>query len=518
MRQSTRVNIVSAREAAEMIGNGSTIGLTGAGGGLLEPDHIYQAIEARFLETGAPNNIAIVHALGFGDRKRKGLNRFAHEGLTKRVIGGHWGWTPTMQQLAVDEKIEAYSLPAGIISSLYREIGAGRPGVISHVGLGTFVDPRLQGGACNASASEPLVKILELDGREYLHYKAFPIDVAIITGSYADEFGNISLEDEPVDLDTYSLAMAARNSGGIVIAQVREIVRRGSIDPRKVTVPALMVDAVVVNPDQQQTYRSRYEPAVSGQKRALFPGVTTAGTSDVKHLIAARASRELMDGAVINFGFGTATTLAAQLSEQNRLDDYRITIEHGIHGGHMVDGDLFGVTVNPDALLNMNEQFDFYSGGGLELAIMGMAELDGHGNVNVSHLGGRVNGPGGFIDIVQNVKKLVFCGSFDAKGTQLEIGDGRLAIKTHGSLSKLRENVERITFSGHYSRLSGQDVIYITERAVFRLVEDGVELVEIAPGVDLQADILDRMGFAPIVRNPVLMDATLFQSRVSESA
>lgn len=511
-RPSINVEILTAEDAAKLIRDGDTVGLTGAGGGLLEADVVNAAIEARFLATGSPNRLTAIHALGFGDRKERGQNRFAHEGMVKRLIAGNWAMSPAMQALAAAEKIEAYSLPAGAISNLFREIGAGRPGFITNVGIGTFVDPRDGGGSFNRSAKDRLVELIEIGGKEYLRYLPFPIDIAIVRGTYADAHGNISLEEEPVDLDTYYLALAARNSAGRVIAQVREVVPAGSLLPRNVTVPAALVDAVVIAPGQTQTYRSpNYEPSIAGVRRALRPNLSTDGTPALKRVIANRALREIRPGDVLNFGYGTATSIATLISERDEVEKYRITIEQGIHGGHIMDGDFFGITINPVAIRSMNEQFDFYSGGGLDLALMGMAELDSSGNVNVSHLGGKANGPGGFIDIVQNARRIVYCGHFEG-GAQIKVEDGRLALLEAGTYPKIVKRVEAVTFNGDYARSKGQEVIYVTERAVFRLAHDGVELIEFAPGIDLDADILGRMQFRPIVRNPKTMDPSLFKT------
>jgi acyl CoA:acetate/3-ketoacid CoA transferase len=485
--------------AAAMIRSGQTVAITGSGGGLVEPDAVFEAIERRFLASGEPADLKLVHALGLGDRAQRGTNRFAHEGMVRCVIGGHWTWSPPMQELARRNAIEAYSLPGGAITHLLREIGAGRPGLITHVGLGTFADPRLRGGRVNDAAKEDVVELLTLDGREYLRYKPFRVDVAIVRGTYADAVGNISLADEPADLDVRSVALAAHNSGGIVIAQVRETVPVGTLPPRSVAIPGALVDAVVVVPEQKQTYRNAFDPSfVSHEGKS---SKRAAEGDPIKWIIARRAALELEAGATLNFGFGASALVATLISERGERDLYWTTIEQGIHGGDMLDDDLFGIAHHPLAIVDTNIQFDFYSGGGLDIAFLGMAEMDAAGNVNVSRLNGVVNGPGGFVDITQNAKKVVFCGTFDAKQSDVRIVDGKLEVRGHGRIKKLVHEVAEVTFSGEQARRRGQKVFYVTERATFRLCEDGVELVEVAPGVDIERDVLAQMEFKPVIRN-----------------
>lgn len=494
-----REKFLSVAAAADLVKSGATVAVTGSGGGLVEPDAVFEALENRFLKTAEPAGLTLIHALGLGDRDRRGTNRFAHDGMVRRVIGGHWTWSPRMQALARENRVEAYALPSGAISHLFREIGARRPGLITHVGLGTFVDPRLQGGRMNAAAREDIVEIVTLDGREYLRYKPMRIDVGIVRGTYADAAGNISLADEPANLDAYAVALAAHNSGGIVIAQVRERVDRGALAPRSITIPGVLVDAVVVVPEQAQTYRAGFDASLVGQG-GVNPRVPAA-SDPVKRVIARRAALELTPGATLNFGYGVSAQVATMIAERGERQNYWMTIEQGIHGGDMLDDDLFGMAHHPDAIIDSTSQFDFYSGGGLDMAFLGMAEMDAAGNVNVSSLNGNVNGPGGFIDITQNASEVVFCGTFDAKGAEIAIADGELRIHRNGRIPKLVRSVAQVTFSGSEAKRRGQRVLYVTERATFSLTDDGVELIEVAPGVDVQRDVLERMEFAPIVRN-----------------
>ncbi|RYF31875.1 MAG: acyl CoA:acetate/3-ketoacid CoA transferase [Comamonadaceae bacterium] len=490
---------MSAAQAAELIKDGATVAVTGSGGGLVEPDAIFEAVERRFKSGKGASNLTLVHSLGLGDRNERGTNRFAHDGMVRRVIGGHWTWSPKMQALARDNRLEAYALPGGVIAHLFREIGAGRPGLITHVGLGTFVDPRLGGGRMNDAAKDDLVELLQLDGKEYLRYKPFPVDIGIIRGSFADAAGNISLEEEPADLDAYAVALAAHNSGGKVIAQVREVVPVGKLGPRTVAIPGALVDAVVVVPEQMQTYRGGFDPSLVGRGGEFL---TPAPSSDpLKRIIARRAALELRPGASLNFGFGASALVASLIAERDHTSDYWLTIEQGIHGGHMIADDLFGMAHHPSVIIDSPSQFDFYSGGGLDMAFLGMAEMDGAGNVNVSKLDGNVNGPGGFIDISQNAKTVVFCGTFDAKGSQIKVAGGQVEVQQPGRVRKLVEAVAHITFSGKEAMRRGQRVLYVTERATFELTPEGVELIELAPGVDLHRDVLTHMGFSPLVRN-----------------
>lgn len=508
-----RNKIMAVSAASALVPDGCAVCVTGGGGGLVEPDTLLAAIERRFLETGHPRDLTLIHALGLGDRDRRGVNRFAHPGMVRRVIGGHWVWSPRMQRMARSEEIEAYVLPAGVITQLMREIGAGRPGLITHVGLGTFVDPRIEGGKLNASAVEDLVERIEIDGRPLLRYRPFPVGAACLRASFADRDGNLCFDEEGATLDALSLALAAHNSGGKVLAQVRKEVERGAIPARAVRVPGALVDAVVVDPAQTQSYAPAADPAMSGAFPALGsePRCPEPGPLDARQLIARRAARELRRDVVLNYGFGIPDAVAKLVALRGEVEDYYQTIEHGTFGGELLDGALFGFARNPRAMIDSPSQFDFYSGGGLDLAFLGMGEVDRDGNVNVSKLQGVPVGPGGFIDIAQNAAKVVFCGTFEAKGSRLETGRGRLRVTRYGDVRKFVGNVAQITFSGREAIRSGQEVLYVTERAVLRLSPAGPVLEEVAPGIDIRADVLERMGFLPLMpREPGLMDPAIF--------
>ncbi len=492
------VERLSPEDIAARVFDGATLALTGSGI-FLEADELFAGIERRFLQTGAPRGLTLVHALGIGDGADSGLSRFAHEGLVKRVIGGHWSWSPRMQKLARDNLIEAYAFPGGEISNLLREIGAGRPGLITRIGLGAFTDPRKQGGRCNAVAKDDLVELLTLDGREYLRYKPLKIDFGFIRATESDQRGNLTFHREPADLDAHAVALAAHNCGGQVFAQVESFRERRGLHARLVRVPGVLVDAVAVTPHARKTYLPVHDPAISGEIPLVDGESQLEMPIGLRRIIAERALVELEGARSVNFGFGIPGGIPALAISEGRAN-YWGTVEQGVHNGEMLDGPMFGAARHPDAIVASNEQFDFYSGGGIDTAFLGMGEMDGAGDVNVSMIGGRLVGPGGFIDITQTARKVVFCGAFEAKGLEVEKVDGRLRIIKPGERPKLVGAVDHVTFSGAQARANGQSVLYITERAVFRLDPDGVALIEVAPGLDVKRDVLDRMLFSPRVR------------------
>ncbi|MEY8876404.1 MAG: acyl CoA:acetate/3-ketoacid CoA transferase [Leptothrix sp. (in: b-proteobacteria)] len=513
--KSMQSKFVSADAAAALIPDGATVALMGGGGGLMEATTLFQAVERRFLASQAPRDLTVVHALGIGDKQSRGMNCFAYEGLVKRVIGGHWVWSPRMQQLALANKIEAYILPGGVSSQLFREIGGGRPGLITHVGLGTVCDPRFGGGRMNEAARDDLAEVIRLDGREYLRYKPYPVHVALVRASSADEDGNISFEHEAANLDAQSIALAARTSGGKVIVQVKERLPRGSLKAREVRIPSAWVDAIVVDPEQRTSYDIPFDASLSGEltgEARFADQPAELREFDERQAVARRAACELFEGAVVNYGVGIPDAVAKLVVQRGELDCIYQTIEHGTYGGSLLDGVLFGYARNATAMLDAPTQFDFYAGGGLDLAFLGFGEMDADGNVNVSRLGGLTVGPGGFIDIAQNARTVVFCGTFAAKGVQLATGDGELRVLRQGGVHKLVKAVDQITFSGPQALKRGQRVLYLTERASFRLTADGVELFELAPGIDLQRDVLAQMDFTPrLAPDLAVMPASHFQ-------
>lgn len=492
--------LVSARDAVQLIRDGDTVA-TGGFVGIGFAENLAVALETRFLEQASPRDLTLVYAAGQGDGKTRGLNHFGHDGLVARVIGGHWGLVPALQKLAVENRIEAWNLPQGVITHLFRDIAAGKPGHLSRVGLGTFVDPRHGGGALNARSTFERVRLMPIDGEDYLFYKAFPIDVALIRATTADPEGNLTMEREALTLEALSLAMAARNSGGIVIAQVERLADSHSLPPRQVKIPGVLVDCVVLaeKPEYHpQTFAEQYSPAFAGELRVPAASVTPMPMSARKQ-IARRAALELRPNAVVNLGIGMPEGVAQVAAEEKVIDLITLTTEPGTIGGIPAGGLNFGAAVNPQAVIDQPYQFDFYDGGGLDLAFLGLAQVDAEGNLNVSRFGSRLAGAGGFINISQNAKRLVFVGSF-------------LAGEGNNAKTKFVPEVEHRTFSGREAWRRGQPVLYVTERAVFRLHERGIELIEIAPGLDLERDVLRHMGFAPIIeRPPALMDAALFR-------
>ncbi len=507
-----RNKIVSAHDAVAVIRPGDTLATSGFVG-IGTPDELLAALSARFVETGEPRNLTLVFAAGQGDGKERGLNRLGHDGLLKRVIGGHWGLIPKVGQLALENRIEAYNLPQGCISHLYRDIAAGKPGLISKVGLGTFVDPRLGGGKINAVTTEDIVRVMEIDGQEWLFYKAFRIDVAFIRGTTADTHGNITMEREALTLDNLAMAMAARNSGGVVIAQVERIAKAGSLHPRLVKVPGTLVDCVVVaEPEHhRQTYATAYSPAFSGEIQVPLDGLRPLPL-DERKIIARRCAMELPVEGVVNLGIGMPEGVASVANEERVLDLITLTAEPGVVGGVPAGGLDFGAAYNVEAVIDQNQQFDFYDGGGLDLAVLGMAECDAAGNINVSRFGPRLAGAGGFINISQNARKLIFAGTFTAGGLEIEARDGTLRIVQEGRARKFRASVEQITFAGQRAATLGQSVLYVTERCVFELTAQGLRLAEVAPGIDIAREILAQMDFAPIVDQPAAMTAALFDT------
>jgi propionate CoA-transferase len=497
--------------AAGLILDGDTLAVGGFVG-MSVPEELLTALARRFQETGHPRDLTLVFAAGQGDGDVRGLNHLAQDGLIRCAIGSHWGLVPALGRLATSGAIEAYCLPLGVMSHLYRETAARRPGLISRVGLGTFIDPRLDGGRLNPASTDEVVRLIELDGEEFLFYPSRPIDVAFVRGTTADLEGNVTMEREAATLDSLSIAQATKASGGIVIVQVERTTTHHLLPPTDVRIPGVFVDAVVIAADgasHMQTFGEYYNPAYVGKVYMSVEPIGTGGL-DVRKVVARRAATLLKQGAVVNVGIGIPEGVVAVAREEGILDQIELTVEAGPIGGVPAAGLSFGAAANAQAIIDMPYQFDFYDGMGLDQAFLGMAQLDRHGDVNVSRFGGRLAGAGGFINISQAARSTIFLGTF-AAGGEIEVGDGRLRVVREGTVPKLVHEVEHVTFSGRRASATGRDVLYITERCVLRLGEQGLEIVELAPGLDLERDVLAVMGFRPVIAPDLRdMDPALF--------
>jgi propionate CoA-transferase len=506
--------IVSSDEAVAVIRDGDTIVVQGFVG-IGVPDELILALERRFLATGHPRDLTLLFAAAPGDGKELGINRLAHDGLLKRVIGSHYALVPKIAKMALQNKFEAYNLPLGAICHLFRDIGAHRPGHFSKVGLHTFVDPRLGGGKLNEITREDLVELHEIHGEQWLFFKRIPINVALFRGTTADTDGNVTMEREALPLDGLSIATAARNCGGLGIVQVERVAASDSLNPREVAVPGVLVDCVVAADlkNHRQTYSVDYNHAYSGRQRVPLGHVPRMELGERK-IIGRRCAFELPLGGVINLGIGMPESLAAVAAEENVLKLVTLTAEPGVIGGIPQGGLNFGACLNPSAIIQQNQQFDFYDGGGLDMACLGMAQADQAGNVNVSLFGNRLAGSGGFINISQNAKKVLFAGTFTTGGLHVSIEDGNLKILREGKSRKFLRHVEQITYSGAFGSETKQPAYYVTERCVFKLTVDGLELIEFAPGIDIERDIIAHMDFRPIVNRPTVMDSRIFQPSI----
>lgn len=508
------VKFITSKEAAEIIKDGSTIAVGGfIGTGVAE--EIHESIGQYFKETGHPRNLTLIYAAGIGDGKDRGLNHYAQKGLLKRVIGGHWGLAPMLQPQVAANEIEAYNFPQGVLSQMFRDIASHKPFHISRVGLGTFVDPDFQGGKLNKITTEDLVEKKNFDGKDYLVYKLVKPDFAILRGTYADENGNISFEDEPLTLESTSIAIATHNAGGKVIVQVKNKVSKGSLDPKSIKIPGLLVDYVVEVSDE-----SKHMQTFATQFNSEFVKANVIKESESENIplnqrkiIARRCALFLNDtDRIVNYGIGMPETISLVLKEEGINEKFTPTVEPGSFGGVPQGGLDFGCSVAPESVIDQCYMFDFYDGGGIDIAFLGLAECDKQGNINVSKFGPKIAGAGGFINITQNTNRVIFCGTFTAGGLKISVEDGKLNIVQEGKSKKFVEAVEQITFSGKTAISNEQTVYYVTERAVFKLTAEGVTLIEYAKGMDIEKDILAHMSFKPHISEDLCeMDARIFK-------
>lgn len=505
--------VVTVDQAVARVARGNTLAVGGSGHLLQVPDGLMAGLARRFAQTGEPGDLTVVHSMGLGDNVGAGMSRFAAPGFVRRFIGSHYGHNPDLQEMIGGGRVEAFGIPGGVLSLLYREIAGNRPGLLTQVGLGTYVDPRVEGGRLNSATSGSISEVVELAGREWLFYRSFPIHACFIRATTADSEGNLTMEDEAGLADNLALASAVHNSGGVVIAEVKRLADSCSLPPKQVRVPGILVDLVAVVPDQRQTAATDYSPYLAGSLRAprteqpnLEPGP--------RKLVARRAADELRSGNVVNLGFGISTGVAAVLAEEGCYDEVVFSVEQGIIGGAPSNGLDSGTAVNAHAMIDQGAQFDLYDGGVLDVCCVSFGEVDVHGNVNVSKLAGKAVGPGGFINITQNSKKVVFCGTLTGGGLEIGITEKGIVIQQEGRYRKLVKQVEHITFSARETLAAGREIVYVTERAVLRMTAGGLEVVEIAPGVDLERDVLGQMEFRPLV-SPYLrtMDVRLYADR-----
>lgn len=513
-----RPKFVTAAEAVHLIKDNDTVGFSGFIG-MGHAEEISYELEKRFLETGSPRNLTFTWGSSQSDYKtRIGCNRFAYEGLIRRVIAGHIGMQYDLSRMAMENRFEAYNIPQGVLMHMIRAKAGKKPCVITPVGLGTFADPRESGGKLNELTERQgpdLISLIEIDDQEYLMYKTFPIDVAVIRGTTADLRGNISMEKEGIICEAYPMAAAARASGGIVIAQVERVVQAGALHPQMVRVPGILVDYIVQCSDplafHRQSYARYYDPSLSGELKIPLAAIASMPL-DERKIIARRASFELKKDAVVNLGVGIPSQVGNVSAEEGLSEHLTLTVEPGPVGGVPCSGLEFGCSCNPEALIEHSFQFDMYDGGGLDIAVLGLAEADEQGNVNVSKFGPRIYGAGGFINIAQNTDTVVFVGTLTAGGLEVAVTDGRLSILGEGRHKKFLPRVGHKTFSGEQARRRGQKVLYVTERAVFELRGQGLTLTEIAPGIAMESQVIAQMGFRPLIAGDLReMDARIFR-------
>ena len=503
--------VISLEQAVGLIKDGDSVAWSTIGMSYFA-EAVASHLEQRFLKTGQPKDLTLIHDCGCGDGRDAGMSHLAHEGLVKRLISGHTGQAPKMAGMIVEDKIEGYLLPQGVLTTMWRQIAGNKPGVITKVGMGTYVDPLLSGGKVTSKATDDLVKRIDIEGEDWLLYKKFPLNVVVIRATTADEHGNLSVEEEAQLAEILPMAQAARNQGGIVIAQVKYLVEAKTIKPKDVKVPGVLVDYVTVAPSEQhmQTITTEYNPSLAGNARIPLNAIPPVPFGERK-IIARRAAMELYDNAIVNLGIGMPDGVASVAAEENVASRFMLTTELGTYGGIPASGGDFGAAWNAEAIIEHEAQFDFYDGGGLDIAFLGLAQADQNGNLNVSKFGPKVVGPGGFINISQTAKKVVFCGTL-VNGAKLSFEGGQVSVLEEGRTRKFVEQVDHVTFSGEFAQANNKPVFFITERCVLELRKEGMVLTEIAPGLDLEKDVLSMMDFKPVIAEDLkTMPEQIFQ-------
>ncbi|HCW54064.1 MAG TPA: 3-oxoacid CoA-transferase [Clostridium sp.] len=516
------MKIIDSKDAVKLIKSSDTLAVSGFAG-VAVPEELLKKLGDRYIKEGEPRDITLMFAAGQGDGKEKGLNHIAHEGLIKKVVGAHFNLAPKLGELILNNKVQAYNLPQGVMCNIFRDIARKAGYTLSRVGLGTFVDPRNEGGKANNITKEDYVKLININDEEFLLFKNENINAAFIKGTFSDKSGNISMEHEATYSESFIIAQAVKNCGGVVIVQVDDILEEDKMPCNKVKIPRIYVDYVVKAEDNEksQILGLKYDEGLCGtlqikkeRSQVKNKSINTINRNSkirAREIIGKRAFMELKKGNVVNIGIGVPEEVAKE-AEKNKFNQFiTLTVEPGAIGGIPQSGIKFGASYNPECIIDQLTQFDFYDGGGLDISFLGMAECDKHGNINVSRFGNRIPGCGGFINITQNSKKTIFCGTFTAGGLNINVEHGKLAIVSEGKNIKFVNHVSQVTFSGKFVSQSRKDVLYITERCVFKLFEDGLHLIEIAPGIDLENDVIKLMDFIPIIDNELkVMDESCF--------
>lgn len=513
------MKIIKSDEVGKLIKDNDTIVISGSGGSG-SPEILIKSVMDSYLKTNHPKDITVSCGISPGNLTNDdvGMNMLAKPGLVGKAICAHLGMGRVFGNAIGNNQFPAFAVPLGVINHLYRAIAAKEVGIITHIGLGTFADPRIEGCCANekAKALEPIVEVVNIGGKENLFYKSFKVDVALLKATYADEDGNISLEEEGLIGEQYNMAIAAHNCGGIVIIEVKDIKPRGSLRARNVVIHSSFVDYVVINKptDKLGEYNIPfYRPEITGDKKIKLEDIKIREL-DERKICGRRSALELKKGYVINLGVGMPDSVANVCAEEGISDFINLSVESGPTGGVPIGGIVFGASINPDSVIPTPEQFDAYNGGSLNMAIVGLAEVDKFGNVNVSKFGTRVTGPGGFINITQSTPKIIFMGTFMTDGLKETIKEGKLIIENEGNKKKFVDKVEQITFSAAQAIKNNQEILYVTERCVFKLTKNGLLLTEIAPGIDLEKDILSNMSFKPeISKDLKLMDERIFKDK-----